>query len=360
MRRSRGHLVTGSVAAVVLFLLSVGHATGLASDPPSRTFRASKGGPAKVKAPTAYSRPSPRHSASPEGVLLRDLKSGRILFAHHADQPMAPASLTKIMSAIVILEEGNLEDQVTVSRRAAAAHRIKLHLKPGQLVPLRGLLQAMLIRSANDACLAAVEHVAGDEESFVARMNAKAAILGLPRTHFQNACGFDMPDHYSTAEDLAALTTYAMGNETFAAIVREPAAVIRTADQRKRFIARTTNRLLGTMEGVVGVKTGYTREAGRCLIAVVTREDKELLLVLLNARQRWWRAQELIELGLQSFEESTGATSEETTEPTAPGSGPGERISPPLDTGVELHGDIPTGKENHHGSSLVIQPGEGG
>jgi D-alanyl-D-alanine carboxypeptidase (penicillin-binding protein 5/6) len=352
MRRSRGRLVAASVASVVLFLLSVGHAASLASDPPSRTFRASKGSPAHVKAPKAYSRKAPRHFASPEGILLQDLKGGRILFEHHADQPMAPASLTKIMSAIVILEEGNLEDQVTVSRRAAAAHRIKLHLKPGQLVPLRGLLQAMLIRSANDACLAAVEHVAGDEESFVARMNAKVATLGLTRTHFQNACGFDMPDHYSTAEDLAALTTYAMGNETFAAIVREPAAVIRTADQRKKFIARTTNRLLGTMEGVVGVKTGYTREAGRCLIAVVTREDKELLLVLLNARQRWWRAQELIELGLQSFEESTGTT--------APGSGHDERISPPLDTSVELHGDVPTGKENHHRSPLVIQPGEGG
>jgi D-alanyl-D-alanine carboxypeptidase (penicillin-binding protein 5/6) len=352
MRRSRGRLVAASVASVVLFLLSVGHAASLASDPPSRTFRASKGSPAHVKAPKAYSRKAPRHFASPEGILLQDLKGGRILFEHHADQPMAPASLTKIMSAIVILEEGNLEDQVTVSRRAAAAHRIKLHLKPGQLVPLRGLLQAMLIRSANDACLAAVEHVAGDEESFVARMNAKVATLGLTRTHFQNACGFDMPDHYSTAEDLAALTTYAMENETFAAIVREPAAVIRTADQRKKFIARTTNRLLGTMEGVVGVKTGYTREAGRCLIAVVTREDKELLLVLLNARQRWWRAQELIELGLQSFEESTGTT--------APGSGHDERISPPLDTSVELHGDVPTGKENHHRSPLVIQPGEGG
>jgi D-alanyl-D-alanine carboxypeptidase (penicillin-binding protein 5/6) len=352
MRRSRGRLVAASVASVVLFLLSVGHAASLASDPPSRTFRASKGSPAHVKAPKAYSRKAPRHFASPEGILLQVLKGGRILFEHHADQPMAPASLTKIMSAIVILEEGNLEDQVTVSRRAAAAHRIKLHLKPGQLVPLRGLLQAMLIRSANDACLAAVEHVAGDEESFVARMNAKVATLGLTRTHFQNACGFDMPDHYSTAEDLAALTTYAMGNETFAAIVREPAAVIRTADQRKKFIARTTNRLLGTMEGVVGVKTGYTREAGRCLIAVVTREDKELLLVLLNARQRWWRAQELIELGLQSFEESTGTTT--------PGSGHDERISPPLDTSVELHGDVPTGKENHHRSPLVIQPGEGG
>jgi len=318
MRRSRGRLVAASVASVVLFLLSVGHAASLASDPPSRTFRASKGSPAHVKVPKAYSRKAPRHFASPEGILLQDLKGGRILFEHHADQPMAPASLTKIMSAIVILEEGNLEDQVTVSRRAAAAHRIKLHLKPGQLVPLRGLLQAMLIRSANDACLAAVEHVAGDEESFVARMNAKAATLGLPRTHFQNACGFDMPDHYSTAEDLAALTTYAMGNETFAAIVRAPAAVIRTADQRKKFIARTTNRLLGTMDGVVGVKTGYTREAGRCLIAVVTREDKELLLVLLNARQRWGRAQELIELGLQASEESAQATSEESTGATAP------------------------------------------
>ncbi len=318
MRRSRGHLVAGSVASVVLILLSVGHAAGSASDPPSHSLRASKGSPAQVKTPKAYSRQVPRHLVSPEGILLKDLKSGRILLENQADRPMAPASLTKIMSAIVVLEEGNLEDQVTVSRRAAAAHRIKLHLKPGQLVPLRGLLQAMLIRSANDACLAAVEHVAGDEESFVARMNAKAATLGLTRTHFQNACGFDMPDHYSTAEDLAALTTYAMGNETFAAIVREPAAVIRTADQRKKFIARTTNRLLGTMDGVVGVKTGYTREAGRCLIAVVTREDKELLLVLLNARQRWGRAQELIELGLQSSEESAGATSEESTGATAP------------------------------------------
>ena len=308
MKRSRGRLVAGAVASVVLYLLSIGHAVASASDPPSRTVRAPKGSPAQVKTPKAYSRLTPRHLASPEGILLQDHKSGRILLEHHADQPMAPASLTKIMSAVVILEEGNLEDQVTVSRRAAAAHKIKLRLKPGQLVPLRGLLQAMLIRSANDACLAAVEHVAGDEEAFVARMNAKAATLGLTRTHFQNACGFDMPDHYSTAKDLAALTTYAMGNETFAAIVREPSAVIRTADQRKKFVARTTNRLLGTMEGVVGVKTGYTREAGRCLIAVVTREDKELLLVLLNARRRWWRAQELIELGLQSSEERTVTT----------------------------------------------------
>ncbi|MBI3809807.1 MAG: D-alanyl-D-alanine carboxypeptidase, partial [Nitrospirae bacterium] len=171
-------------------------------------------------------------------------------------------------------------------RQAAAAHRTKLYLKPGQVLPLRGLLEAMLIRSANDACLAAVEHVGGDEESFVAKMNAKAAAIGLPRTHFQNACGFDMPNHFSTAEDLAVMTEYAMGHETFASIVREPAAVIRTTDQRKTYLARTTNRLLGTMDGVIGVKTGYTRGAGRCLITVVTRDGRELLLVLLNAHQR--------------------------------------------------------------------------
>src|SRR5712692_4050235 len=210
MRRSRGHLVAGSVASVVLFLLSVGHAAGSASDPPSHSLRASKGSPAQVKTPKVHSRQVPRHLVSPEGILLKDLKSGRILLENQADRPMAPASLTKIMSAIVVLEEGNLEDQVTVSRRAAAAHRIKLRLKPGQLVPLRGLLQAMLIRSANDACLAAVEHVARDEDAFVEKMNARAMAIGLTRTHFRNACGFDMPEHYSTAEELAALTEYTM------------------------------------------------------------------------------------------------------------------------------------------------------
>src|SRR5207245_11811537 len=147
MRRFRGRLVAASVASVVLFLLPVGHAAGSASDPPSHALRASKGSPAQVKTPKAYSRQVPRHLASPEGILLKDLKSGRILLENQADRPMAPASLTKIMSAIVVLEEGNLEDQVTVSRRAAADHRMKLHLNPGRSVSLRGLPQVVSLRS---------------------------------------------------------------------------------------------------------------------------------------------------------------------------------------------------------------------
>src|SRR3989449_2976495 len=111
MRRFRGRLVAASVASVVLFLQPVGHAAGSASDPPSHSLRASKGSPAQVKTPKAYSRQVPRRLNSPEGILLKDLKSGRILLENQADRPMAPASLTKIMSAIVVLEEGNLEDR---------------------------------------------------------------------------------------------------------------------------------------------------------------------------------------------------------------------------------------------------------
>ncbi|HEV8243897.1 MAG TPA: D-alanyl-D-alanine carboxypeptidase family protein [Nitrospirales bacterium] len=295
------------VGWALLLLPASGDAAGSRSDNSAQALRLSTGKPAQVKTPRAHKRKAMPRPAPPEGILLKDLKTGEILFQENADQPMAPASLTKIMSAIVILEEGNLDDDVTVSRRAAAAHRIKLYLKPGQVLPLRSLLKAMLIRSANDACLAAVEHVAGDEDSFVEKMNAKALAIGLTRTHFQNACGFDMPEHYSTAEELAALTEYAMAQETFAAIVREPSAVIRTVNQRKAYIARTTNRLLGTMEGVIGVKTGFTRGAGRCLIAVVSREEKDLLLVLLNARHRWGRAQNLIEYGLRPPDSSAVA-----------------------------------------------------
>ena len=231
----------------------------------------------------------------PEAILLKDLTTGEILFQQHARKMMPPASLTKIMSAIVVLEEGNLDDPVTISRRAASAARIKLFLKAGQVYPLRGLLEAMLIRSANDACLAAAEHVAGTEDAFVAKMNAKARELDLTQTHFRNACGFDMDQHYSTAEELAYLTEYAMKYEAFATIVKEPVAMLRQVDQSKRLLAHNTNRLLGMIDGVVGVKTGYTRAAGRCLITIVRRNDKELLLVLLNSRRRWNTALALIE-----------------------------------------------------------------
>ena len=238
-------------------------------------------------------------STLPQATFLKDMTTGHVLFEQHSRQRMPPASLTKIMSAIVILEEGHLDDPVTISALAAAAPPTKLHLKTGEVFPLRELLQAMLIRSANDACLAAAEHLAGTEEAFVVKMNAKASQLGLLETQFRNACGFNTEGHYSTAEDLATITEYAMRHDTFSSIVKEPLAVLRAVNRPRVVIVHTTNRLLGTVDGVVGVKTGYTRAAGRCLVTVVRRGERELLLVLLNTRHRWNTAQSLIEFGLR-------------------------------------------------------------
>lgn len=165
----------------------------------------------------------------------------------------------------------------------------------------------MLITSANDACLAAVEHVAGSEEQFVDLMNAKAGTLGLTGTHFSNACGFDAPNHYSTATDLAKLSEIALQNPIFKALVREEIEVISAVNVNRSFLLKTTNRLLGRMPGVEGVKTGFTSRAGRCLIAKVSQDGKELLLVLLHANRRWNTATSLINYGLESVDGPVGS-----------------------------------------------------
>ena len=160
----------------------------------------------------------------------------------------------------------------------------------------------MLIVSANDACLAAVEHVGGDEEKFVLLMNAKADALGLTDSHFSNACGFDAPDHYSTAEDLAKLSEIALRHPVFRQLVRVERELIMPINGNRPYLLRNTNRLLGTVPGVEGVKTGFTSKAGRCLIAKVSQDGRDLLLVLLNAKRRWNTASLLIRFGLDALD----------------------------------------------------------
>lgn len=251
--------------------------------------------------PPIYKILGPRASA--HGILLKDLTTGRTIYEFMSDRRLSPASLTKIMSALVILEEGRLQDFVTVSRRAAAAPKIHLRLRAGHVFRLEDLLKAMLITSANDACLAAAEHIGGSEEGFVALMNRKAVALGLQDTHFSNACGFDSPSHYSTAADLARLTEIALRDPVFKAFVRERYEVITAVNANRSYLLRNTNRLLGAMPGVEGVKTGFTSQAGRCLVAKVSQDGKELLLVLLHANRRWNSAQDLINYGLRAIEQ---------------------------------------------------------
>lgn len=239
----------------------------------------------------------PAHS-----VLLKELRSGRVLYEHDAEKRLSPASLTKIMSALVILEKGHLDEQATVSKNAARAPKSHLRLKTGEVFRLEDLLKAMLIVSANDACLAAIEHVGGGEEQFVMLMNAKAAELGLADTHFSNGCGFDGPDHYSTAEDLARLSEAAMQNPVFRELVREEQEIITPVSGHRAYVLHNTNRLLGRIPGVEGVKTGFTSKAGRCLIAKVSQNGSDLLLVILNSNRRWNIAKSLIDYGLRVTE----------------------------------------------------------
>lgn len=236
----------------------------------------------------------PAHS-----ILLKELRSGRVLFEHDTEKRLSPASLTKIMSALVILEKARLDELATVSKNAARAPKTHLRIKVGEVFRLGDLLKAMMMVSANDACLAAVEHVGGDEAQFVTLMNAKAAALGLADTHFSNGCGFDSPDHYSTAEDLAKLSEVAMRNATFRNLVKAEREIITPVSGYRAYVLHNTNRLLGRIPGVEGVKTGFTSKAGRCLIAKVSQNGSDLLLVILNSNRRWTTAKSLIDYGLR-------------------------------------------------------------
>ena len=236
----------------------------------------------------------PAHS-----ILLKELNSGRVLYQHAVGKRLSPASLTKIMSALIILENGQLEDLVTVSKSAARAPKTRLRLKVGEVYRLKDLLKAMMMVSANDACLAAIEHVGGNEEQFVKLMNDKATSLGLDDTHFSNGCGFDGSAHYSTAEDLAKLSEVAMRNAVFRELVREERGLITAVNGYRAYVLHNTNRLLGRIPGVEGVKTGFTSKAGRCLIAKVSQNDRDLLLVILNSNRRWNTAKSLIDYGFR-------------------------------------------------------------
>jgi D-alanyl-D-alanine carboxypeptidase (penicillin-binding protein 5/6) len=260
--------------------------------------------PVHVRTAIAPHKFPPWRVAPAHGILLKELNSGRVLYEHDAGKRMSPASLTKIMSALVILERGQLDDLVTISPNAARAHKTHLRVKTGQVFKLEDLLRAMLIMSANDACLAAVEHVGGDEAQFVTFMNAKAAALGLADTHFNDGCGFDNPDHYSTAEDLAALSVIALDQPIFRQLVREERAIITPVNGHHAYVLHNTNRLLGRIPGVEGIKTGFTSKAGRCLIAKVSQNGSDLLLVILNSKRRWNTATNLITYGLQAVETS--------------------------------------------------------
>ncbi len=223
---------------------------------------------------------------------------GEVRWAGNDAARLKPASLTKMLTAILAAEALAPGDTVVVGKRAAAADGVRLGLRAGMRLPAEHLLAAALLRSANDACLALAEHVAGSEAAFVARMNERVSALGLADTHFSNACGFDAPDHYASARDLARIADAALSEPRIAAIVARESGTAKTADGRL-FRFDNTNVLIGRVDGARGVKTGWTRAAGRCLVAMAERAGTRVLVVMLGAPDRWWDAVAMIESGFE-------------------------------------------------------------
>lgn len=220
---------------------------------------------------------------------------GRILWEKDADRPLPPASLTKMMTALLLVErDWNPAAVVKISARAAGETGSTARLRAGERIEAGELLRAMLVASANDACYALAEHAGPGAGEFVARMNMRAKLMGLKATSFANPCGHDDPKQRSSAHDLRAIAEAAMAHPEIASIVALRDATITTEKGRKIFV-KTGNQLLGRSEGVYGVKSGFTSEAGKCVVVAAKRGGKAVLIVLLNSPDRWWTAAGLIE-----------------------------------------------------------------
>lgn len=227
-------------------------------------------------------------------IVMLPRNNDEVLWSRNPDTRLPEASLTKIMTAILVLKTSRLDAIETVSRAAARETGSRIHLRAGERYYVRDLLTAMLIKSANDACHALSEHVGGGQKNFVALMNREAEAMGLKNTHFTNACGHDDPEHYTTARDLAAMTDAALKYPEFARLVATEYTRISTVNGRRTFRLHNSNRLIGRYRGVVGVKTGFTPTAGKCLIVLAHRQGREVLLVLLDDRRRFSDAPRII------------------------------------------------------------------
>jgi serine-type D-Ala-D-Ala carboxypeptidase (penicillin-binding protein 5/6) len=246
------------------------------------------------------------HAGEPPALAWLLKLDERIVSAREADQPLPPASLTKLMTALVWLQgpPAQRDAVVTVSRRAAAAGGSRAGLRAGERYRGADLLAAMLIASANDACLALAEHSAGSVDAFVAEMNRQAQALDLRETHFANPCGHDDPSHLSSARDLLRLAELVIAEPRLRPLLVQPSVRLQplsggpASRGRAGKLLPNSNALLGRLNGTRGVKTGYTPQAGKCVIAFVERDGHRVFLVLLNARDRWWAAHGMVEHAL--------------------------------------------------------------
>lgn len=250
-------------------------------------------------------------SLTGEAVVLLDARNGQVLYEKNMHRQMYPASTTKILTAILALEKekGSLDNLITVPEEACRVDGSAIGLQAGEKLTLRDLLSALMLASANDAAVTIACAIAGSVPDFANMMNEKAKSLGARESHFTNPHGLPAPDHYTSAYDLALITRYAMQNPDFRELVRTRLKVISRpeADRTKgppQEHLWNHNRLLESYRYATGVKTGYTVEAGQCLVAAAQKGDRELIAVILNSQGRevYEDAQKILDYGFTNFE----------------------------------------------------------
>lgn len=254
---------------------------------------------------------TPRPNLAASSAILMDFATGKVILTKNSFERRAPASTTKIVTALVALERGESNRVITTSQNASKIDGSSIWLAPGEEHTLEELLYGVLLSSGNDASVAVAEGLAGSEKKFAVWMNEKAQVIGAKDTCFKNSNGLPETGHYSTAYDLALITRYALHNPVFAEMVKTKKKTIEWPGRDYNRLMVNHNKLLWRYQFADGVKTGYTRQAGKCLVASATKNGQQLIAVVLNSKQMYEDSQRLFEYGFNNYQLLTVIGSEQ-------------------------------------------------
>jgi len=238
-------------------------------------------------------------SVSAKSAVLIEAESGKIVYSKNADQRLPMASTTKIMTGLIVLENAKLDHKFKVSSKAVGCEGTSAYLCEDDVLTIEAALYALLLQSANDAAVALAIEVGGSIDSFAQMMNKKAIELGLADTNFKNPSGLPAKDHYTTAKDLAIITSVALKNPDFSRIVATKSVNVKINEADRTFVNH--NKLLSLYEGAIGVKTGFTKESGRCLVGAAQRDGVKLITVTLSASNDWADHKNMFDLGFKKL-----------------------------------------------------------
>ena len=290
---------------------------------------------------TTQARAENEVDSTARSAVIIERKTGQVLLEHNANVPLPMASTTKVMTALMALEYGKLEEMVTVGRNAYGVPGTSIYLNLGETISLHDLLCGLLLASGNDAAVAIAEHIGGDVPAFCRMMTQRAQELGCRDTVFANPHGLPAHDHHTTAEDLALIAREAMKHEVFRQIVSTQRASIPWEGRTYPRILNNKNRLLSSYEGATGIKTGYTRAAGRCLVFGAKRGNMEVIGVVLNCSNWFEEAARLMDLAYERYEGFTALSSGEMIRVLPVVDGKQETVR--ICAGAELYAVVPKG-----------------